>query len=128
MGRTVPVSAVSSTKAQPKRASAPAPTRAPAPAPTPAPTVDRRRSARAAHVAEAWIASPTATSTSERIEVTSINLSRHGIGFELATPLPEHTFYSIEIAMADQRLVSEIRIVSCRKSDHGTWEVGAEFC
>ena len=89
---------------------------------------DRRRSPRAPHVAEAWISSPTATNPQDRIEVTSMNLSRHGIGFELARSIPENTFYTIEIAMADQRLNSEIRIVSCRKSDHGTWEVGAEFC
>jgi hypothetical protein len=57
-----------------------------------------------------------------------MNLSRHGVGFELAKPIPEHTFYNIEIAMGDQRLTSEIRIVTCQKSDHGTWQVGAEFC
>jgi PilZ domain len=90
--------------------------------------LERRRSPRTPHVAEAWISSPTATNPDERIEVTSMNLSRHGVGFELAKPIPEHTFYAIEIGMGDQRLISEIRIVSCRKSDHGTWEVGAEFC
>jgi hypothetical protein len=92
------------------------------------PNAERRRSPRKPHVAEAWISSPTATSPEERIEVTSMNLSRHGIGFELARQVPEHTFYAIEIGMGEQRLVSEIRIVSCRKSDHGTWEIGAEFC
>src|SRR5688572_28262018 len=89
---------------------------------------ERRRCPRTAHVAEAWITSPTATSPDERIDVTSMNLSRHGVGFELARAIPEGTFYVIEIGMGDQRLTSEIRIVSCQKSDHGTWEVGAEFC
>ena len=89
---------------------------------------DRRRSPRTPHVAEAWIASPTATNPEERIEVTSMNLSRHGVGFELARAIPENTFYVIEIGMGEQRIVSEIRIVSCAKSDHGSWEVGAEFC
>ena len=89
---------------------------------------DRRRSPRTPHVAEAWITSPTATSTDERIEVASMNLARHGVGFELARAIPENTFYVMEIGMGEQRLLSEIRIISCRKSDHGTWEVGAEFC
>ena len=89
---------------------------------------DRRRSPRTPHVAEAWISSPTATSAEERIEVTSMNLSRHGVGFALARAIAENTFYVMEIGMGEQRLVSEIRIISCRKSDHGTWEVGAEFC
>jgi hypothetical protein len=90
--------------------------------------LDRRRSTRKPLLAEAWIASPTATSPQERIEVTTLNLSRHGVAFELARPIPEHTFYNIEIAMGDQRLVSEIKIVTCQKTDHGTWQIGAEFC
>ena len=89
---------------------------------------DRRRSLRTPHVAEAWIASPTATSTEEKKEVTALNLSRHGVGFELARPVPVGTFHVIEIEMGDQRLVSEMRIISCRAGENGTYEVGAEFC
>lgn len=89
---------------------------------------DRRRSLRKPHVAEAWIVSPTATRPEEKIEVTSMNVSRHGVGFELPSPLATGAFYVMEIGVGDQRLLSEVRIISCRKLEMGTYEVGAEFC
>ena len=88
---------------------------------------DRRRSTRRPHVAEAWVASPTATRPDDKLEVTALNLSRHGVAFELPEPLPEGSFYVVEIGVGDQRLSSEVRIISCRKVD-GVYEVGAEFC
>ena len=88
---------------------------------------DRRRSMRAPHVAESWVVSPTATSPDERVEVTSLNLSRHGVAFEVAEPLPEGAFYVIEIGVGDQRLCSEVRIISCRRNG-AIYEVGSEFC
>jgi hypothetical protein len=100
--------------------------------PTPARTeprgFDRRRSLRTPHVAEAWICSPTATRPEVKIEVTAINLSRHGVAFELPTALATSQFYVMEIGVGDQRLVSEVRIISCRKTDGPMYEVGAEFC
>lgn len=88
---------------------------------------DRRRSLRKPHVAEAWVASPTATRADDRLEVTALNLSRHGVAFEVPKALPEGSFYIVEIGVGDQRLSSEIRIISCRKVE-GVYEVGAEFC
>ncbi len=90
--------------------------------------MNRRRSVRKPHVAEAWICSPTATSLDAKIEVIAINLSRHGVAFELSTPLATGAFHAMEIGVGDQRLISEIRIVSCRKTENGKYEVGAEFC
>jgi hypothetical protein len=89
---------------------------------------DRRRSERVPHVCEAWLSSPTATSADDKLEVTSLNISRHGVGFELATALPVGTFYVIEIGVGNQRLCSEIRLVACKKQESGLYEVGAEFC
>jgi hypothetical protein len=89
---------------------------------------DRRRSERVPHVCESWISSPTATDDDQKQEVTSLNISRHGVGFELHAPLPLGAFYVIEIGVGDQRLVSEIRLVSCKKNDAGLYECGAEFC
>jgi hypothetical protein len=88
---------------------------------------ERRRSTRAPHVAEAWVASPTATRPDDRLEVTALNLSRHGVAFELAKPLPEGAFFVIVIGVGEQRLSSEVRIISCRKAG-AVYEVGAEFC
>jgi hypothetical protein len=78
-------------------------------------------------VAEAWVSSPTATRADDRVEVTALNLSRHGVAFEVPTPLPEGSFYIVEVGVGEQRLSSEIRIISCRKVG-GVYEVGAEFC
>ena len=88
---------------------------------------DRRRSTRKPHVAEAWVASPTATSPDDRLEVTALNLSRHGVAFEVPKSLPEGAFYVVVIGVGDQRLSSEVRIISCRQVG-AAYEVGAEFC
>jgi hypothetical protein len=88
---------------------------------------ERRRSTRAPHVAEAWVASPTATRPDDRLEVTALNMSRHGVAFELRKPLPEGAFFVIVIGVGEQRLTSEVRIISCRKNG-ASYAVGAEFC
>jgi len=88
---------------------------------------ERRRSTRAPHVAGAWVASPTATRPDDRLEVTALNLSRHGVAFELPGPLPEGAFFVIVIGVGEQRLTSEVRIISCRKAG-AAYAVGAEFC
>ncbi len=89
---------------------------------------DRRRSERKPHVAEAWLSSPTATDADDRIEVVSLNLSRHGVGFDSETSLAVGTFHIIEVKMGDKHMHSEIRIVSCSQGDDGEFIVGAEFC
>ena len=89
---------------------------------------DRRRSERVPHVCESWISSPTATDPEDKQEVTALNVSRHGVAFELATALPLGAFYVIEIGVGEQRLRSEVRLVSCTKNEAGMFEVGAEFC
>ena len=89
---------------------------------------ERRRSARRPHVVQGWVVSPTATREDERREVQGLNLSRHGVGFELSTPMPVGTFFAMEIGVGDQRLRSEVRIISCRQGASGAYEIGAEFC
>jgi hypothetical protein len=89
---------------------------------------ERRRSARQPYIVEAFIISPTATDPGERKEVTSVNLSRHGVAFDFTEPLAKKTCWTIEIGMGEQKLLSEIRIVSCRPIEDGIYQVGAEFC
>jgi hypothetical protein len=89
---------------------------------------ERRRSEREPFVFEAFIISPTATNPYERREVTSINLSRHGVAFDFTEPLAKQTYFRIEIGMGGQKLISEIRIVSCRPIEDGMYQIGAEFC
>jgi len=89
---------------------------------------DRRRSTRVPHVAEAWVCSPTDFDQEDKIEVRAVNLSRHGLAFDLDTDMATGSFKTIEIGIGDQRVRSEIRIISCRQTDEGHYEVGAEFC
>ena len=90
---------------------------------------DKRRSARVPHVMDAWICSPTAFDpVDERLEVRSVNISRHGVAFAIDHELATGAFWIMEIGIGDQRMISEIRIMNCRKADDGAFEVGAEFC
>ena len=88
---------------------------------------DRRRSQRTPHIVEAWICSPTATDPNDRDEVRSVNLSRHGIAFEYQSDLPLGTFHIIDIALGEQQMRTEVRIMYCRSLGDGTFEIGAEF-
>jgi hypothetical protein len=89
---------------------------------------DRRRSGRTPHLVQGWVVSPTATRADEKREVQGLNLSRHGVGFELSTAMPVGSFFAMEIGVGDQRLASEVRIISCRQNQAGIFEIGAEFC
>jgi hypothetical protein len=89
---------------------------------------DRRRSDRAPHVCEAWIASPTRTDPFDRLLVHALNLSKHGVGFDSPTPLATGTFHDIQIVIGEQTVRTEIRITHCRRLDDGHFEVGGEFC
>lgn len=92
------------------------------------PRKERRRSERKQQVVEAWIKSPTATDPTERLEVKALNISRHGLAFSVPTALPEGAFYAIEVLMGEQKIASEIQIVTCRRKSSEQFDVGAEFC
>ncbi|HEX8911217.1 MAG TPA: hypothetical protein VF796_02575 [Humisphaera sp.] len=93
------------------------------------PEDERRRSKRRSHVCEAWVRSPTDTDDS-KMEVLSLDLSRHGVGFESHSPLASGCFYWIELGFGDQRIAQEIRVTSCTEVDGcpGVYRVGGEFC
>jgi hypothetical protein len=86
---------------------------------------ERRRSARKPHIVEAFVL--TTADGGERVEVASVNLSRHGVGFLAPRPLVVSGFYLVEIGFGEQKLVSEIRVVSCRQAGD-VYDIGAEFC
>lgn len=88
---------------------------------------ERRRSERKDHIAEAFVASPTAGPNEKPTEAVSVNLSRHGVGFETLKPLAVNAYYTLQLGHGENRLVGEVRIVSCNKTDHGNYYVGAEF-
>ena len=86
---------------------------------------ERRRTERQAHVSEAFLSSPTGGS---RLKVSSIDLSRHGIGLSLGKPIASGTYHVLELGMGPQRMVSEVRILSCHPNEDGTFSVHAAFC
>ena len=89
---------------------------------------NRRRAQRQPQVAEAWVYAPTATDVAERLRVSTVNLSRCGVAFELEGPLPTGAYYRIDIQLGEQHIRSEIHVVSCEAGEDGRWRVGAEFC
>jgi PilZ domain-containing protein len=94
------------------------------------PDTDRRRSPRVPSVIEAWLLPVGSEDRDQRLEIASMDLSRHGVGFCVYRELPLGTFHVVEIALGDQRLVADVRIVFCRpfEGEPGLFQIGAEFC
>jgi hypothetical protein len=90
---------------------------------------ERRRGNRRPHVCEAWLRSPTDPG-GEKIAVLSLDISRHGFGFEAHQPVTVDCFYWVEIGIGEQRIAQEVRVVSCVESDGtpGVYRVGAVLC
>jgi len=88
---------------------------------------ERRRSQRRPFVVDAYLKTDNSPESDEA-EITSLNLSKHGVRFEIDRLLNPGTFYFIELAMGDAAMVSEIRIASCVRVDDEMFHVGAEFC
>lgn len=87
---------------------------------------ERRRSNRTVHTCEAWLSSPTATDPADRVEVTTLNFSRHGVCFEIPVKVPTGAYYILRFGIDSQKINSEIRILSCRPGDE-SYKIGAEF-
>jgi hypothetical protein len=86
---------------------------------------ERRRSQREAREALAFVSTADGAT---RVAVDDVNLSRHGVGFTSFHPFAEGLFCLVEIGFGDQRLISEIQIVSCKGTRDGQHRIGAEFC
>jgi hypothetical protein len=86
---------------------------------------ERRRTPRREHVVEASITSPTG---GPAIEVTGVDLSKHGVGLSVGKVIPPGTFHILTLGLGAQRIVGEIRVVSCRKQGDSLHRVHAEFC
>ena len=95
----------------------------------PAPDLEnRRRSVRRTYAEAAWISSADAVDEGETLDATTVNLSRHGVRFDIHQPLPLGGCYRIELATSDQKLNNEIRIVSSQPTSTGRFSIGAAFC
>jgi len=86
---------------------------------------ERRRSDRRPHIVEAFLSSPTG---GNRLQVTSIDLSKHGIALDVNRPIATGTFQVLELGIGPQKMVTEVRILSCRQESNGCFCVHATFC
>lgn len=85
---------------------------------------ERRRSPRKPHVVEAFLGSPTG---GKPLKVTSVDLSKHGVGLSVERPIAAGTFHVLNLGLGDQRIAGEVRVLSCRKEADGSYRVHAEF-
>lgn len=93
---------------------------------TPVPhSPERRRSPRRPHVVEASLTSPTG---GPAVQVTGFDLSRHGVGLTVPRIFPPGTFHLLTLGLGAQRIVGEIKVVSCRKQPDSTYRLHASFC
>jgi hypothetical protein len=88
---------------------------------------ERRRSKREPYVMEAWVSSPTSKSADDGIQAACVNLSKHGVAFELEKPLAVAAYFLMTIGLGPQRMIGEVRTISCRQNGAGRYEIGAEF-
>jgi hypothetical protein len=86
---------------------------------------ERRRSDRRPHVVEAFLSSPTGGS---RLPVTSIDLSKHGVALDINKPIATGMFQVLELGIGQQKMITEVRILSCREETSGCFRVHATFC
>jgi hypothetical protein len=91
---------------------------------------DRRRSPRVPSVIEACLAPVGSDDAGQRLDIASMDLSRHGVGFCVYRELASGSSHVVQIALGDQRLVAEVRVVFCRpfEGEPGLFQIGAEFC
>jgi hypothetical protein len=85
---------------------------------------ERRRSPRNGHVIEGWL-SP--FESQERTELTTFDISSHGVSFDATAEIPVGAKYIYEIGFGKHSLVCDIRIVNCRPIANDIWHIGAEF-
>jgi hypothetical protein len=85
---------------------------------------ERRRSQRSGHIIEGWLSSH---GSPDRTEVTTFDISRHGMSFEATFSIPAGQEFIYEIGIGNQSLICDIRIVTCKALPNRIWHIGAEF-
>ena len=92
------------------------------------PVVDRRRSSRAQQKIPGWVSADSADRQGRGGSVTVVDLSLHGLGFhdESRRFSPGSTHWVV-VSGDSLRLSTRVRVVSCRPSKEGGYDVGAAF-
>jgi hypothetical protein len=94
---------------------------------------DRRRRSRLAGETLGWLLPPNPRMTmhlpddDEGWEVLVYDISRFGVGFDSTEPLEVGEQVRLRIGRGPIKRSRLIRVVVCRQSEDGTWNIGAEF-
>lgn len=92
-----------------------------------APTDDRRRSERILAPMPGWISGESHDRSARGRDVSVVDLSEHGVGFR--DPRGGYRVGAAHwlVVSGTTRISTRIKIVSCRKNDSGSFDVGAMF-
>lgn len=85
---------------------------------------ERRRSPRTGNIIQGWLSR---YESQDRTEVTTFDISRHGMSFDATFEIPIGAQYVYEIGFGKQSLICDIRIVNCKLIAKDIWHIGAEF-
>ncbi len=88
---------------------------------------ERRRSSRERRDTHAWLSAATCSKNSNGVSVKIRDLSLHGVGMVTEHHLKKHDTHWLIVADHSLRLSTRVRIISVRKNEQGTYEVGGEF-
>ena len=96
---------------------------------SPGPALDRHHSRRRDEILHARLYPDMRdVQETDQLEIVSLNLTRHGIGLEIAQDVPVGSIYNIEIGSGGQTVQSQVRIISCDPIADGLFRAGGEFC
>ena len=96
---------------------------------TPGPVSERRHSQRKSAGLQAHLYPDLRDAQeSDELEVVALNLTRYGVGIELAQDVPVGSIYNIEIGVGGHTVQSQVRIISCDPIADGLYRAGGEFC
>jgi hypothetical protein len=88
---------------------------------------ERRSNARTPRTAVGRLFSPTSSDSGERIEISTIDFSRHGVAFLSRRAIPVRAFYIIEIEEGAEKITREIKTMRCKKLADDSYVIGARF-
>ncbi|MGB7157561.1 MAG: PilZ domain-containing protein [Tepidisphaeraceae bacterium] len=89
--------------------------------------MDRRRSLRHPLGATGMITLDESAIDPRQLQVMVLNVSLHGVGFRSPVQFEPGGTFQMRIGAGPLHLSSKFEVVSSRKRDDGTWDVGGRF-
>ena len=89
--------------------------------------IDRRRSIRHPLGATGTVTLDDSPTDPRQLQVMVMNVSLHGVGFRSPVEFREGSVFQVRIGAGPLHLASKFQVVSCRRREDGTWDVGGKF-